>query len=218
MKNLVFCAGAPEADLSILQHIQADILIGVDGGAQTLVQAGYTPDWGIGDFDSVAPPAQCHHVLRLPAEKDDTDMEAALQHILAMYPPEQVNQIIILGAIGGAGRLDHMLSNIWLAFQPRFAPWLNKIYLHETNNSVRFFQAGSYQLAHESGKKYLSFIGLTPIESLTLQGVKYEVHKQDYPYPIALISNEFSGSLMQFSFQAGLMCVMQTRDAPKAGN
>lgn len=213
MKTIIFCAGAPQPDLSPLNHIRPDLLIGVDGGAQALVQAGHTPDWGIGDFDSVAPPPSCRQLLRLPAEKDDTDLEAALQHILKQQQPENVKQIIILGTLGNEGRLDHLIANVWLAHQPRFAPWLGKMYFHERHNSMRFFRAGSYQLAQEKEKKYLSFIGLTPIEQLTLQGVKYEVSQQDYPYPVALISNEFSGSLMQFSFTGGLLCVMQSQDA-----
>ncbi|XXQ69174.1 thiamine diphosphokinase [Neisseriaceae bacterium B1] len=214
MNTLVFCAGAPQPELSVLSELSDYLLIGVDGGAAALVAAGHAPDWGIGDFDSAPPPPECKQLLRLPAEKDDTDLEAALQHILAMYALENVSRIIILGALGGNGRLDHVLANIWLAHQPRFAAWLHLFELIEKNNSVRFFQAGSYELAYEQNKQYLSFIGLTPIEQLTLQGVKYEVQNRDYPFAAALISNEFSGSLMRFSFAKGLMCVMQTADIP----
>lgn len=212
MKTLVFCAGAPQPELSVLSALSDYLLIGVDGGAAALVQAGYMPDWAIGDFDSVSPPNECAQILRLPAEKDDTDLEAALAYILAMHTPETVERVLILGALGGHGRLDHVLANIWLAHQARFAQWLAKFEWREQGNSVRFFQAGQYELVQESDKKYLSFVGLTAIKQLTLQGVKYEVYQKDYPQPVALISNEFSGSLMRFSFADGLMCVMQTAD------
>lgn len=212
MQTLIFCAGAPDADLSILSHTTPDLLIGVDGGAAHLVAHGYTPDWAIGDFDSAPPPAMCRHILRLQPEKNDTDLEYALVHILQNYQPENIKQIIILGALGG-GRLDHLLCNIWLAHQPRFAVWLDKICLHARHNSVRFFRAGEYEMQPENNKKYLSFIGLTPIEQLSLHGVKYPLYQQNYAYPMALISNEFSGCLARFSFSSGLMCVIQSCDA-----
>ncbi|MCG7657827.1 thiamine diphosphokinase [Wielerella bovis] len=211
MQTLIFCAGAPHTDLSILQDIFPDLLIGVDGGAAYLVAHGYTPDWAIGDFDSAPPPVQCRQIVRLQPEKNDTDLEYALIHILQNYQPENIKQIIILGALGG-GRLDHLLCNIWLAHQPRFAEWLDKIYLYERYNSVRFFRAGTYEIQPENNKKYLSFIGLTHIEQLSLQGVKYPLHQQNYAYPMALISNEFSGCCAQFSFTNGLICMIQSCD------
>ena len=75
MKTLVFCAGAKDPNLSVLQQISSDLLIGVDKGASTLVAHGYKPDYAIGDFDSSEPPEQCRHVIHLPADKDDTDLE-----------------------------------------------------------------------------------------------------------------------------------------------
>ena len=210
-KTLIFCAGAPHPNLKILSQIPYNALIGVDGGAAHLVQHGFIPDWAIGDFDTTPPPRQCAKVLRLLPEKDDTDLEAALLYILDDYAPEDVGKIIILGALNG-GRLDHLLANIWLANQPRFAMWLSKIHLIERGNSIRFYHAGMYEIAPEKDKKYLSFIGLTPICSLTVQQVKYPVHERDYPQPVALISNEFSGSIARFSFQSGIMCVIQSCD------
>ena len=211
MKTLVFCAGSPDADGSILEQISADLWVGVDAGAANLVRHGYTPDWAIGDFDSAPPPSESRQILRLLPEKDDTDLEYALQFILKDYLPENIEKIVILGALGG-GRLDHLLCNIWLAHQARFAPWLDKIQFMERGNSVRFLRSGSQNLAREPDKKYVSFIGLTPIVALTLDGFKYPLHRQNYAYPAALISNEFSGSRAFVSFEEGIICVMQTRD------
>ena len=211
MKTIVFCAGAPSPYLEILKNINIDLLIGVDAGATRLVNAGFTPDIAIGDFDSQEPPTQCRHIIRLPCEKDDTDLEYALQHILHDKQPENIKKIILLGATNG-GRIDHLLANIWLAHQARFSPFLSKFHFIERNNSIRFFQAGNHQLQRETDKKYLSFIGLTPIKALSLQHVKYPLNQQDYHYPMALISNEFLGSQMSFSFIDGLMCVIQSAD------
>lgn len=211
MTTLVFCAGASQPCLDILP---ADaVFIGVDGGAAKLAAQGIIPDWAIGDFDTAEPPEQARRIVRLPEAKDDTDLEAALSYILARYQIESVDEVIIVGALGG-GRLDHLLCNIWLAHQPRFATWLDKIRLIERHNSIRFYRAGSYRLHRETDKRYLSFISLTPVSKLHLHNVRYPLDGRDYDYPVALISNEFLADEMQFSFEEGLMCVIQSVDEP----
>lgn len=210
MKTLCFCAGAQHADLSILNTIHVDILVGVDAGAHILQQHGFNLDLAVGDFDS-SPLPLCRQCLILPREKDDTDLEAALLYILYHETPENIEKIIILGALG-VGRLDHLLNNIWLVQQPRFQQWVEKFYFVERGNTVRFYRAGKYIIKKEEDKKYLSFIGLTPIRQLSLRGVYYPLNNCDYSYPMALISNEFIGSEMEFTFKSGLMCVVQSCD------
>lgn len=210
MKTLIFCAGSPNPDLRPLAQPH-DLLVGVDAGARRLVQHGYTPDWAIGDFDSAPPPAECRQIIQLPSEKDDTDLEYALAHILPNYPPDTIQQIVILGALGG-GRLDHLLCNIWLAHQTRFADYLDKFHFVEYGNHLRFYRAGKYVLAREVDKRYLSFIGLTPIRALSLYDVHYPLQARSFPQAMALISNEFLSDTMRFSFADGVLCVIQSCD------
>lgn len=209
--RIIFCAGAPNPNLSPLNQ-GYDVLIGVDGGAQTLVAAGHVPDWAIGDFDSAPPPPECRQLLRLQPEKDDTDLEAALLHILPQYPIDKIEQIIILGGLGG-GRLDHLLANIWLAHQPRFAPYLEKFYFVEQGNSLKFYRAGCHVIEREMDKRYLSFIGLTALHNLSLYNVKYELRQHHYPHPIALISNEFISNMMTIEFTEGVLAAIQSVDS-----
>lgn len=211
MTTLIFCAGAPDPDLSVLAHTPYQQLIGVDAGADRLAQAGFMPDCAVGDFDS-APPPTCAEILRLPAEKDDTDLEAALMHILPRYQAAELKRILILGALGG-GRLDHLLANVWLAHQARFAPYLPLLHFIERHNSLRFLNSGSHCIRRERNHSYLSFIGLTPLRGLSLAGVKYPLHQADYSHPTALISNEFTGGgAMHCTLQNGLLAVIQSCD------
>ena len=53
-ERILICAGAPNTTLSLLKHHTFDYLIGVDGGAARLVQAGYDLYAAIGDFDTVS--------------------------------------------------------------------------------------------------------------------------------------------------------------------
>lgn len=213
MTILLFCAGAAEPDLSLLAPGRPALLVGVDAGAARLASAGRMPDCAVGDFDSAEPPIGCAEIVRLPAEKDDTDLEAALMHILPRYRPEELSRILILGALG-PGRTDHLLANVWLAHQPRFAAYRHLFYFSEQGSSLRFLSAGCHLIAREPDKRYLSFIGLTPVRGLSLSQVKYPLQDADYAHPAAWVSNEFAegADTMQCRLEEGLIAVVQSRD------
>ena len=104
------------------------------------------------------------------------------------------------------------MSNLWLAFHPLVKEMTGKVSLMDSHNTLRFYLPGSYVLEKEEGKKYLSFIGMTPIKELKLTGVAYPLNGKDYEYPIALVSNEFKDTEMTFSFGSGLLAVIQSSD------
>lgn len=190
-----------------------DFLIGVDRGAIALLEEGFTPDAALGDFDSITGKElervrlKVGRVEVLPAEKDLTDTEAAL-----LYAAREVEaqEIMLLGMFGG--RVDHMLSNLWIGYQPGLQPLLPRLTLRDQTNTLRFYTPGKYPLTKEPDKQYLSFIGMTPLTGLTLEGVKYPLQSKDYAYPVALVSNEFIGEEMHFSFKEGLLVMIQSSD------
>lgn len=216
--KVVIVVGGDQTDVAALVHRYSagHRLIGADRGALTLAGLLTHFDAAIGDFDSVTP-AEMQEIKKksrvcriLPAQKDETDTEAAIVYAIETFNPEE---IILLGAFGG--RLDHLMSNLWLAFHPLMKGMAGKISLMDRHNTLRFYMPGSYVLEKETDKKYLSFIGLTPIKKLTLTGVAYPLHEKDYAYPIALVSNEFTDTEMRFSFGSGLLAVIQSSDKGK---
>ena len=81
-----------------------DLVIAADGGYAQL--NGIRPDLVVGDFDSLGFVPAGEHVVRHPAEKDDTDtMLAARIGLERGY-----RAFLLLGGVGG--RLDHTLANI----------------------------------------------------------------------------------------------------------
>ena len=81
-----------------------DLVIAADGGFAQL--GGVHADLVVGDFDSLGFVPAGEHVLRHPAEKDDTDtMLAARIGLERGY-----RAFVLLGGVGG--RLDHTLANI----------------------------------------------------------------------------------------------------------
>ena len=83
-----------------------DLLIAADGGYRHCRQAGLTPDLLLGDFDSLPQLPQGIPLLRLPEEKDDTDMLRAIKEGLA----RGYKHFQLYGGTGG--RLDHTLANL----------------------------------------------------------------------------------------------------------
>lgn len=208
--NILFFAGAPNPYVEILKTLTFDCVVGVDAGALRLKELGYAIDFAIGDFDSEKP-VNAKKTIVLPAEKDDTDLHYALDYVLNQFSDTDIEKIYIIGGLG-SGRIDHLVANLYIAHQPRFQKWLDRMLFFEKNNTVCFKYPGKYTIEKESDKFYLSLIGMTPITNLTILKAKYLLKQYEMVYPMALISNEFMNGDAQFSFESGLMCVMQTTD------
>ncbi|WP_198434466.1 thiamine diphosphokinase [Aerococcus sanguinicola] len=193
-----------------------DFCLGVDKGARRLLEAGLPLDLALGDFDSVTAEekawicSEAKEVVDLPAMKDATDLEEALDYLIKM---NWQGTIRCLGFLGG--RLDHTLSVVWLGSLDRYRALLEDLTFEDPYNSLGFLLPGAPQVDRQSDKKYLSFIGLGPVADLTLNQVVYTLDKYQMTTPRAFISNEFlpDASTMTLSFSSGRLLVIQSRDA-----
>lgn len=186
--------------------------VGADRGALRLVKRGIQPVMVVGDFDSIdaaelqtVKDALVGAVVVKP-NQDHTDTQLAIKSIFEQLQPDEVH---LYGATGG--RLDHLLANMWLVLDPVFRQWAPQIKLIDKQNSVRFFLPGDYQITKEADKRYLAFVPLMPMH-LTLPDEKYQLDAAYNAYPISWASNEFSGNTGHFSFDAGVLAVIQSRD------
>ena len=86
-----------------------DYVIAADGGYEHLKKIGIVPHLLIGDMDSIKQEYDNPEIdiKKLPREKDDTDMLAAIKEGLAAGYKE----FAIYGALGGE-RMDHSIANI----------------------------------------------------------------------------------------------------------
>ena len=186
--------------------------VGADRGALRLVKRGIQPVMVVGDFDSIdaaelqtVKDALVGAVVVKP-DQDHTDTQLAIKSIFEQLQPDAVH---LYGATGG--RLDHLLANMWLVLDPVFRQWAPQIKLIDKQNSVQFFLPGDYQITKEADKRYLAFVPLMPMH-LTLPDEKYQLDAVYNAYPISWASNEFSGNTGHFSFDAGVLAVIQSRD------
>lgn len=84
-----------------------DFVVAADAGYRACQREGIVPDLVLGDFDSMAVPADFPHVERVPVEKDDTDTLLALK----VGMRRGCKAFFIYGGTGGK-RLDHTLANL----------------------------------------------------------------------------------------------------------
>jgi thiamine pyrophosphokinase len=98
-----------------------DRIICADGGTRYALSLGITPDLVLGDLDSLTEADQRRLidgavvVRRHPRDKDETDLELALDQALR----DGTSAILIIAALGK--RLDQVLGNISLMSDPRLS-------------------------------------------------------------------------------------------------
>lgn len=206
--------GAGELKAGTVEKGEGDLVIAVDGGIGYCSVLNLEPDLLLGDFDSVSDAEakaveELEHripdrVIRLPKEKDDTDMLAALREGLH----RGYRDFHIYGGTGG--RFDHTFANIqcllFLKKQGAAGCLIggNGVIMVLMNETVHF---------REGMEGYLSLFTLTEESSgVTIEGMKYPlkdaVLRNDFPVGI---SNEFTGQEAAVTVEKGqLVCMLNT--------
>ncbi|MDE1692895.1 thiamine diphosphokinase [Streptococcus suis] len=190
----------------------ADLYVGVDAGSLRLLDNSLPLDWAIGDFDSVTPEELgrikdlAERFLQAPAEKDDTDLELALKEVFKAYPQAQVR---IYGALGG--RMDHMMSNLFLPAEPDLAVYMEQIELVDRQNIVRFRPAGQHRLSPIAGMKYISFMP-SDQSLLTIRHAKYLLDASNYFFKKCYSSNEFIDRDIDIQLDKGYVVLIYSKD------
>ena len=93
----------------------ADLIVAADGGTLALERWGVAPHAIVGDLDSLGMERALEYgergvtVIPFSPEKDESDLELAIDHAKDAKPDE----IVLLGILGGA-RFDHELANALL--------------------------------------------------------------------------------------------------------
>ena len=153
-----------------LQFQPDDILVAADGGARHCLELGLTPDYVIGDLDSLDDShlqklaALGSQIVRYPTRKDFTDLELAIQHALKLGATE----IVIQAALGA--RWDQTIANLLL---PAGFPSAH-IYLVDGDQEIHLLRGGKELELHGQPGDTVSLISLSPqTRGVTTQNLEY---------------------------------------------
>lgn len=185
-------------------------IIAVDKGLEMLDKCQITPDYIIGDFDSLNTDTLKKYVdvenikiIKLNPEKDYTDTHMAIKLAIELKSTE----ITIIGGIGT--RIDHTLANIHILKEPLEKNIKCNI-LNKNNNITLINKTSVIQKKYP----YISLIPLTTIvDGVTLKGFKYTLNNATMKIGESIgVSNEQIDNEGIIEIKEGILIIIQSRD------
>ena len=217
MKVLIIAGGEkPSSELLKSEIKECDLLIAADRGAEAYLENGFTPDYALGDFDSIGEEYNHNHIKetidildkikveKFNPEKDNTDTEIAFFKAVELGATE----IVFLGVTGT--RLDHVMANLGLLREALERGI--EAYIIDNNNKIYLKNKGT-TLKKEFGD-YISFQAFgSPVNNFSIKGSKYELYNHKLLIGDSLcVSNEFIDEYIDISFEKGEVLVIYSRD------
>lgn len=191
-------AEAPEKD---------DLVLAADAGYRNALKMRVTPSVILGDFDSLGDLSLPNdaEILRVPAEKDDTDTALAVKAALERGATE----LVLIGGLGG--RLDHTLAN--LALLEALNERRIRAVLTNGKNRVRFIRNDGTLLLR-GGFRYFSLLPADPVlKGVSLDGCKYPLKNAKIQKGSSLtVSNEIVGNCALIEIKKGGAWIVESND------
>lgn len=205
MRIIIFANGELpniEKARALLKH--DDFIICADGGTRHALAMGLTPHIVIGDMDSLPKEFSLStfdgEVVLYPKDKNETDLELAIDHAITM----NLKQIFILGALGG--RIDQTLANISLLTNFKLATC--DLRLIDGVEEI-FFCRDQVEVRGRSG----DVVSLIPwagnVEGVSTENLKWKLNNETlYSDKTRGISNEMKSDIATISIKKGLLLVV----------
>ncbi len=193
---------------------KAQLIIACDGGVLPALAQGIVSQVVIGDFDTyqgdlleLRQLVGVQEVIKLPADKDDTDTLAAVKYALA----SGYTDLVLYCALGG--RLDHLIANLQVGayvasnggvlriWDPAQQVWC-------FGNDIEF----PIVFPVQPGYSFSLFALSDQVTGVTLQGAKYELQQATLhsTFPIG-ISNQWVQDEISLQFTTGIMAVVLSK-------
>ena len=207
---LIFANGyIPNLDAARALFQVDDFIIAADGGANHLQKMDILPNLIVGDLDSVDE-AVLHayksvgvEVWQHPVDKDETDLELALQRALETG----AESIVIVGALGG--RLDQTIANLSLLTDERLLAQDVRI---DDGVESAFFCRRQVEVCGRSGDVISLIPWGGPVTGILTGGLQWPLYQETlYPEKSRGISNVMTSESVSLKIKSGLLLIIHTR-------
>jgi thiamine pyrophosphokinase len=202
---IIFANGElPDLEAARKLLLPDDLVICADGGTRHALALGLIPQVIIGDMDSLPqgfdPSTFQGEFIQVSEDKNETDLELALNHALSFHP----HAIVIIAALGG--RLDQTLGNISLITDPklstfdiRLADGVEEIFLCRDQANVKGGSGDTVSLIPWGGE----------VSGVQTENLKWLLRSETlYPYKTRGISNEMLGEEASVKIKSGLLLIV----------
>ncbi|MBE6558491.1 MAG: thiamine diphosphokinase [Ruminococcaceae bacterium] len=208
MRAFIYTGGIIHPN-NITEHPKSeDLCIAADQGYHNALKLGERVDILIGDFDSIGhvPEGEVREIRRVPAEKDLTDTQIALE----IAVEEGADEIIIIGGL--SGRLDHSLSNLGI-LEDMYLRNLHG-YMTDGQNRVHFLRNSSTLIAR-SAYQYISILAADEVvKGVSMEGGKYPLKNQTLKRRLQYaVSNEITVNVVLISVKKGGIYIIESKDS-----
>lgn len=210
MKAFIYTGGCIVPENISERAGEGDLVIAADSGYRNARLMGVSPSVAVGDFDSLARDEQSFSsdtkVIRLPAEKDLSDTQAAVNIALE----RGADEIVIIGGLDG--RLDHTMANMLVVEELTKKGIVATI--TDGRNRVRFLSSSSVLILRENFK-YLSIVPtVDTLKKVDVKGCKYPLKRATLlrSDPSFAISNEIVENCAFVSIGRGSAYIIESND------
>jgi thiamine pyrophosphokinase len=195
----------------------AGLVVAADGGAIQALRMGLRPDVALGDGDSLAPGDLALLAdlgipfRRVPAEKDESDLELAVRLAVASGAAE----LVILAALEGP-RIEHTIASLSLLALPELAG--RPAAFVDERSTIRLLTGGSgmgwMTVSGEPG----DYVSLLPwggdAEGVSTEALRYPLRNEPLTTgPSRGLSNELTRRTATVRVRRGALLVVHTRRA-----
>ncbi len=206
MKNCIILANGKPPRKSVITFFQKngfDTLLCADGGADSTLRLGLTPDYIIGDLDSISKEAikkftKTSKILQYKRQ-NDTDVEKCLKFLIK----NKFEEALLIGVTGN--RLDHTICNLGIVLK-----FFNKIKLSLlAENSYLKPYTGDVRLKTQKGE-IISLYGFDKKTKVTSKGLKYPLKNVSLPFgEKESTSNVSTSNSIQLKIRNGIIFVIR---------
>lgn len=187
-----------------------DMIICADNGMKHARKLNILPHSIVGDLDSCNEDdlsyfeAKGVEIIKVPAEKDETDTELAIERARA----RGATSVAVYGGVGS--RMDHSIANIQLIY--RYLRQGIDVTLYSAKNTIRVIES-SVELTGRPN----DLVSLMPfterVTGVYTKGLAYEIKDGTFQLGDAYgVSNYLIDNSAQITIGSGVLLVIQARD------
>lgn len=210
MDTILVFTGGERNDPDIVSDLPLpDQVIAADSGYDHALDLGFAVDVLVGDMDSVSTRDAPAGVVveRHPADKDQTDLELALE----LAARESPARVVVVGGVGL--RHDHELATAMLLASPR---WSQIEEVDWVSQRSRVHVVWNRRILHADVGSVLSVVPVGgDALGVTTKGLRWELKGDVLPHGSTRgVSNIVTGPIVEVRVEIGCVLVVVPRDQP----